>query len=88
MQQFEQDAVLTALGEFEKVADIVYLEVDDRAQADFIYTSYHGTPGPGVSLLGSMSPPDESDEGLAQFNSGDERWNARTCSRAASPSSP
>jgi len=76
VQGFEHDAVMTALGEFSKVADIVYLEVQDRAQADFVYTSYQGTPGPGVSLLGSMSPPDEPDEGLAQFNSGDERWNA------------
>jgi serralysin len=74
--QFEHDAVMTALAEFSKVADIVYIEVTDRAEADFIYTSYIGTPGPGVSLLGSMSPPDESDEGLAQFNSGDQRWNA------------
>ena len=77
IQDFEYNAVWTALGEFEKVADVVYLEVQDRSQADFMYTSYLGTPGPGVSLLGSMSPPDESDEGLAQFNSGDERWNAR-----------
>ncbi|WP_166037437.1 M10 family metallopeptidase C-terminal domain-containing protein [Sphingosinicella sp. YJ22] len=77
IQEFEYNAVWTALGEFEKVADVVYLEVQDRSQADFMYTSYIGTPGPGVSLLGSMSPPDESDEGLAQFNSGDERWNAR-----------
>jgi hypothetical protein len=77
VQQFEYDAVWTALHEFSKVADVVYLEVDDRDDADFIYTSYQGTPGPGISLLGSMSPPGESDEGLAQFNSGDERWNAR-----------
>jgi serralysin len=76
VQAFEHLAVMTALHEFEKVADVVYVEVTDRAQADFIYTSYIGTPGPGVSLLGSMSPPDESDEGLAQFNSGDYRWNA------------
>jgi serralysin len=76
VQQFEHDAVMTALAEFSKVADVVYVVVTDRAQADFIYTSYQGTPGPGVSLLGSMSPPDESDEGLAQFNSGDSRWNA------------
>ena len=75
-QQFERDAVMTALREFEKVADVVYVEVQDRAQANFFYTSYIGTPGPGVSLLGSMSPPGESDEGLAQFNSGDYRWNA------------
>ncbi|MDB5693340.1 MAG: hypothetical protein JWO81_2403, partial [Alphaproteobacteria bacterium] len=76
VQGFEHDAVITALGEFSKVADIVYLEVQDRNQADFIYTSYQGTPGPGISLLGSMQPPDEPNEGLAQFNSGDERWNA------------
>ena len=76
VQGFEHDAVMTALGEFSKVADIVYIEVQDRSQADFMYTSYQGTPGPGVSLLGSMSPPDEPDEGLAQFNSGDQRWNA------------
>jgi serralysin len=77
IQDFEYTAVWTALEQFEQVADVVYLEVDDRDQADFVYTSYLGTPGPGVSLLGSMSPPDESDEGLAQFNSGDERWNER-----------
>jgi serralysin len=76
VQAFERDAVMTALGEFEKVADVIYLVVTDRAHADFTYASYQGTPGPGVSLLGSMSPPDEPDEGLAQFNSGDERWNA------------
>jgi Ca2+-binding RTX toxin-like protein len=76
VQQFEHDAVMTALGEFSKVADIVYVEVQNRAEANFIYTSYIGTPGPGVSLLGSMSPPGESDQGLAQFNSGDYRWNA------------
>ncbi|WP_299650257.1 M10 family metallopeptidase C-terminal domain-containing protein [Sphingomonas bacterium] len=75
-EQFEITAVFTALREFEKVADVVYLEVQDRAQADIFYTSYKGTPGPGVSLLGSMSPPDEPNEGLAQFNSGDYRWNA------------
>ncbi|HEX8469371.1 MAG TPA: M10 family metallopeptidase C-terminal domain-containing protein [Allosphingosinicella sp.] len=76
VQAFEKNAVMIALGEFEKVADVVYLVVTDRAHADFTYASYQGTPGPGVSLLGSMSPPDEPDEGLAQFNSGDERWNA------------
>jgi serralysin len=76
VQSFEMTAVMTALGEFEKVADVVYLVVTNRAHADFTYTSYIGTPGPGISLLGSMSPPDEPDEGLAQFNSGDERWNS------------
>jgi serralysin len=71
---WEKDVVWTALAEFAKVADIVYVEVDTREEADFIFTTYAGTPGPGVSLLGSMSPPDYYDEGLAQFNSGDYRW--------------
>jgi hypothetical protein len=49
----------------------------DGFDADFFYFSYPGTPGPGVSLLGSMSPPDYGDEGVAQFNSADERWSAQ-----------
>ncbi|MEA3065601.1 MAG: serralysin [Sphingomonadales bacterium] len=73
---FEHAAVMAALHEFEKVADVVYLEVQDKSQADFEYASYKGTPGPGISLLGSMEPPDEPNEGLALFNSGDSRWNA------------
>jgi len=49
----------------------------DGFDADFFYWSYPGTPGPGISLLGSMNPPDNGDEGVAQFNSADERWNAQ-----------
>ncbi|MEA3041706.1 MAG: serralysin, partial [Sphingomonadales bacterium] len=49
----------------------------DGFDADFFYFSYPGTPGPGISLLGSMNPPDTGDEGVAQFNSADERWNAQ-----------
>ncbi|MGZ8286603.1 MAG: hypothetical protein ACXWUQ_13380, partial [Allosphingosinicella sp.] len=49
----------------------------DGFDADFFYWSYPGTPGPGISLLGSMNPPDNGDEGTAQFNSADERWNAQ-----------
>jgi hypothetical protein len=51
--------------------------VDDGFDADFFYWSYPGTPGPGISLLGSMNPPDYGDEGVAQFNSADERWSAQ-----------
>src|SRR5688572_17366996 len=51
--------------------------VDDGFDADFFYFSYPGTPGPVISLLGSMNPPDYGDEGVAQFNSADERWNAQ-----------
>ena len=75
-KDFEIEAVWIALKEFENVADVVYVETQNRDEADFHYVTYSGTPGPGVSLLGSMSPPGESDEGLAQFNSGDYRWNA------------
>ena len=75
-KDYEIDAVWTALHEFEKVADVVYVETQDRDEANFHYVTYTGTPGPGVSLLGSMAPPQESDEGLALFNSNDERWNA------------
>jgi hypothetical protein len=75
-KDFEITAVWIALKEFENVADVVYVETQNRDEADFHYVTYSGTPGPGVSLLGSMSPPGESDEGLAQFNSGDARWNA------------
>ncbi|HYD37697.1 MAG TPA: M10 family metallopeptidase C-terminal domain-containing protein, partial [Allosphingosinicella sp.] len=49
----------------------------DGFDADFFYFSYAGTPGPGISLLGSMNPPDYGDEGVAQFNSADERWTAQ-----------
>ena len=49
----------------------------DGFDADFFYFSYPGTPGPVISLLGSMNPPDTGDEGVAQFNSADERWNAQ-----------
>ena len=76
VSDYEHNAVMTALHQFEKVADVVYLEVQDNSQADFEYASYKGTPGPGISLLGSMEPPDEPNEGLALFNSADERWNA------------
>jgi hypothetical protein len=75
-KDFEINAIWIALREFEKVADVVYVETQIRDEADFHYVTYSGTPGPGISLLGSMSPPQEPDEGLAQFNSGDYRWSA------------
>ena len=77
-KDYEVTAIWISLREFEKVADIVYVETQNRAEADFHYVTYSGTPGTAgtPSLLGSMNPPQESDEGLAQFNSGDFRWNA------------
>ena len=77
VQGFEHDAVMTALGEFSKVADIVYVEVNGPRPGRFHLHQLHRHARARASrLLGSMSPPDEGDEGLAQFNSGDERWNA------------
>jgi serralysin len=77
-KDYEITAVWISLREFEKVADVVYVETQNRDEADFHYVTYSGTPGSGgtPSLLGSMSPPQEPDEGLAQFNSNDYRWNA------------
>jgi serralysin len=75
MQDWEKNAFLYAFGEFEKVADLIYIEVDNRYEADFIIITYDGTPGPGVSLLGRMSPPNTANEGQTEFNAGDQRWN-------------
>ncbi|MEA3034734.1 MAG: serralysin [Sphingomonadales bacterium] len=72
-----------AFAAYAKVADIVYLVVDGpniydpithTAAADFTFLTYEGTPGPGVSLLGRMSPPDTDNEGQSEFNALDERW--------------
>ena len=52
----------------------VYIEVATRAEADFKFVTYNGTPGVGASLLGRMSPPDEDNEGQMEVNSGDARW--------------
>ena len=72
--QWEKDAYLVAIGEYEKVADVVYVEVQNKTDADFIFITYLGTPGPGVSLLGRMSPPGEENAGRSEFNAADERW--------------
>jgi serralysin len=74
MEQWEKDAFRLALDEYEKVADIIYIEVNSRAEADFQFITYPGTPGVGASLLGRMSPPNEENEGQAEFNAGDVRW--------------
>ena len=72
--QWEKDAFRTALDEYEKVTDNVYIEVSTREEADFKFVTYEGTPGAGASLLGRMSPPNEANEGQAEFNAGDVRW--------------
>jgi serralysin len=74
MVQWEKDAFRTALDEYEKVTDNVYIEVGTREEADFKFVTYNGTPGVGASLLGRMSPPNEANEGQAEFNAGDVRW--------------
>jgi serralysin len=74
MADWEKAAFKAAFTEYEKVADIVYIEVANRAEADFKLITYQGTPGVGASLLGRMSPPNEENEGQTEFNRGDVRW--------------
>jgi Ca2+-binding RTX toxin-like protein len=74
LQGWEKDAFFTALNLYEQVADVIFVEVSNRAEADFKIITYNGTPGAGASLLGRMSAPNELNEGQAEFNSGDVRW--------------
>jgi serralysin len=71
---WEKAAFMEAFALYENVADVVFVEVNNRAEADFKIITYEGTPGVGASLLGRMSPPNEQNEGQAEFNSGDVRW--------------
>lgn len=72
-RDWEKRAYEQALDEYEKVADIVYIEVQDRNEADFIFITYDGTPNVGV--LGRMSPPDTQNEGQTEFNRNGPGWN-------------
>lgn len=74
MAAWEINAFMTAFELYEQVADLEFVVVDNRAEADFKIITYEGTPGVGASLLGRMSPPDTDNEGQAEFNSGDVRW--------------
>jgi Ca2+-binding RTX toxin-like protein len=74
LQAWEKAAFEAAFAVYSKVADLVFIEVDNRAEADFKIITYFGTPGAGASLLGRMSPPNEQNEGQAEFNAGDVRW--------------
>ncbi|MCR5879949.1 PPC domain-containing protein [Phenylobacterium sp. J367] len=44
MADWEKAAFRAAFAEYEKVADIVYIEVQNRAEADFKLITYQGTP--------------------------------------------
>jgi Ca2+-binding RTX toxin-like protein len=74
LESWERQAFENVFAEYEKVADLDYVETDDRYAADIVVITYDGTPGPGLSLLGRMSPPDTASEGQTEYNSGDERW--------------
>jgi Ca2+-binding RTX toxin-like protein len=74
LQAWEKDAFFKAFEMYENVADLVFVEVNSRAEADFKIITYNGTPGVGASLLGRFSPPNELNEGQGEFNSGDVRW--------------
>jgi len=71
---WEKEALYEALSKFSNVADLVYVEVDDRQEADFKFVTYIGTPGYGPSVLGRMNAPNYGNEGQAEFNAGDRRW--------------
>ena len=82
IQQFEIDAFNAAFASIEKVADIdfrvvegVYNPLTQSAAADFVFVIYPGTPRTG--LLGRMSPPDEEEEGQAEFNGLGPGWDAQ-----------
>ncbi|HET9427760.1 MAG TPA: M10 family metallopeptidase C-terminal domain-containing protein, partial [Allosphingosinicella sp.] len=74
LEAWEKAAFELAFDLYEQVADVVFVEVSNRAEADFKIITYNGTPGVGASLLGRMSPPNEQNEGQAEFNAGDVRW--------------
>jgi Ca2+-binding RTX toxin-like protein len=74
LADWEYQAFWNALHVYEQVADVVFVEVGSRAEADFKFITYVGTPGAGASLLGRMSPPGTENEGQAEFNAGDVRW--------------
>jgi Ca2+-binding RTX toxin-like protein len=74
LADWEYEAFWNALHLYEQVADIVFVEVDNRSEADFKIITYVGTPGVGASLLGRMSPPGTDNEGQMEVNAGDSRW--------------
>ena len=73
--EWEQNAIELALERYENVADLIYIETDDRGAADIVFVTYNGTPGIETpSLAGRMSPPDTANEGQTEYNAGDYRW--------------
>ncbi|WP_296820685.1 M10 family metallopeptidase C-terminal domain-containing protein [Brevundimonas sp.] len=74
MEAWEKAAFRQAFDLYEQVADIIYIEVQNRHEADINIITYQGTPGVGASLLGRMSPPNEANEGQTEINAGDARW--------------
>ena len=75
-RDWEIKAYEMALDQYEKVADIVYIETQKREEADFIFITYDGTPQVGV--LGRMSPPDTQNEGQTEFNRNGPGWNEQS----------
>jgi serralysin len=76
---WEKKAFTDALHQYEKVADLVYLETSDKNAADFVFITYNGTPQVGV--LGRMSPPDTANEGQGEFNRQGPGWTATELQR-------
>ncbi|HEX8217371.1 MAG TPA: M10 family metallopeptidase [Allosphingosinicella sp.] len=72
MAEWEMRAFEMAMDQYEQVADLIYVEVNDKAKADFIFITYNGTPEAGI--LGRMSPPGTTNEGQAEFNRNGPGW--------------
>jgi Ca2+-binding RTX toxin-like protein len=72
MSEWEMRAFEMAMEKYEQVADVVYIEVFDKAKADFKFITYNGTPEAGI--LGRMSPPGTTNEGQAEFNRNGPGW--------------
>jgi hypothetical protein len=74
MEEFEKIAYRNTFKEYERVADVVYVEVATREEAYFKIVTNMLTPGPGASILGRASAPGETNEGQMEFNAFDERY--------------
>ena len=67
---WEKAAAFSSFEQYENIINVQFNEVDSEARADFVFTTSSGPP----VLLGAMSPPGESTEGVAWFNNKGIGW--------------
>jgi serralysin len=70
-EDYEKAAAFTAFQQYENVIDVVFVEVDNKEDADFVLVAAATAP----VILGRMSPPGEPDEGQGEFNTAGVGWN-------------